>query len=27
LERVGLLEQDEDGLRAPYAGVDAQLSF
>lgn len=27
LERVGLLEQDEKGLRAPYAGVDAQLSF
>ncbi|HEY7300541.1 MAG TPA: hypothetical protein VH684_21805 [Xanthobacteraceae bacterium] len=27
LERLGLLEQDEKGLRAPYAGVDAQLSF
>jgi len=27
LERVGLLEQDETGLRAPYAAVDAQVSF
>jgi predicted transcriptional regulator len=27
LERVGLLEEDEAGLSAPYAGVDAQLSF
>jgi len=27
LQRVGLLEEDETGLRAPYAGVEAQLSF
>jgi predicted transcriptional regulator len=27
LEAAGLLEQDETGLRAPFAGVDAQLSF
>jgi len=27
LEMAGLLEQDERGLRAPFAGVDAQLSF
>jgi predicted transcriptional regulator len=27
LEAAGLLERDERGLRAPFAGVDAQLSF
>jgi predicted transcriptional regulator len=27
LEMAGLLEEDEAGLRAPYSGVDAQLSF
>jgi predicted transcriptional regulator len=27
LEMAGLLEEDEIGLRAPFAGVDAQLSF
>ena len=27
LEAVGLLEQTDDGLRAPYTGVDAHLSF
>jgi predicted transcriptional regulator len=27
LEMAGLLEESEAGLRAPYAGVDAQLSF
>jgi predicted transcriptional regulator len=27
LETAGLLEEDESGLRAPFAGVDAQLSF
>jgi predicted transcriptional regulator len=27
LETVGLLEHDDQRLRAPYAGVDAQLSF
>jgi predicted transcriptional regulator len=27
LETAGLLEEGEAGLRAPYAGVDAQLSF
>jgi predicted transcriptional regulator len=27
LEMAGLLEENEAGLRAPYAGVDAQLSF
>jgi predicted transcriptional regulator len=27
LEMAGLLEEDETGLRAPFAGVDAQLSF
>lgn len=27
LEAAGLLEQGEDGLCAPYAGVDAELSF
>jgi predicted transcriptional regulator len=27
LENAGLLEQDETGPRAPFAGVDAQLSF
>lgn len=27
LEAAGLLEQDEAGLRAPYDGVDARLSF
>jgi predicted transcriptional regulator len=27
LEMAGLLEEGEAGLRAPYAGVDAQLSF
>jgi predicted transcriptional regulator len=27
LEAAGLLENSEKGLRAPYAGVDAELSF
>ncbi|MSP49692.1 MAG: hypothetical protein EXQ95_10250 [Alphaproteobacteria bacterium] len=27
LEAAGLLEEDATGLRAPFAGVDAQLSF
>jgi predicted transcriptional regulator len=27
LEMAGLLEHDESGLRAPFAGVDARLSF
>jgi len=27
LEAAGLLEEGEKGLRAPYAGVDAELSF
>jgi predicted transcriptional regulator len=27
LETAGLLEQDQGGLRAPFAGVEAQLSF
>jgi predicted transcriptional regulator len=27
LEAAGLLEEDEKGLRAPFAGVEAQLSF
>jgi predicted transcriptional regulator len=27
LEMAGLLEEDESGLRAPFAGVEAQLSF
>ena len=27
LEKAGLLEQDETGLRAPFAGAEAQLSF
>jgi predicted transcriptional regulator len=27
LEMAGLLEEDESGLRAPFAGADAQLSF
>jgi predicted transcriptional regulator len=27
LEAAGLLEEDAAGLRAPFAGVDAQLSF
>ncbi len=27
LEAAGLLEEDEKGLRAPYDGVEAQLSF
>lgn len=27
LELAGLLEEDESGLHAPFAGVDAQLSF
>ena len=27
LEKVGLLEEDAAGLRAPFAGVDAHLSF
>jgi len=27
LESAGLLEHDVSGLRAPFAGVDAQLSF
>jgi predicted transcriptional regulator len=27
LEMAGLLEEDETGLRAPFAGADAQLSF
>jgi len=27
LEMAGLLEEGEAGLRAPYGGVDAQLSF
>jgi len=27
LETAGLLEEDESGLRAPFAGADAQLSF
>ncbi|HEY7245344.1 MAG TPA: transcriptional regulator [Xanthobacteraceae bacterium] len=27
LETAGLLEEDETGLRAPFAGVEAQLSF
>ena len=27
LEMAGLLEEDEAGLRAPFAGVDAELSF
>lgn len=27
LEAAGLLEEDEDGLFAPFAGVEAQLSF
>jgi predicted transcriptional regulator len=27
LEKAGLLEEDAAGLRAPFAGVDAQLSF
>ena len=27
LEMAGLLEERETGLRAPYAGVDGQLSF
>ena len=27
LEAVGLLEQDDKGLRAPFAAVDSRLSF
>jgi len=27
LEMAGLLEEDETGLRAPFAGADAHLSF
>jgi predicted transcriptional regulator len=27
LEAAGLLEEGENGLRAPFAGVEAQLSF
>jgi predicted transcriptional regulator len=27
LEMAGLLEEDDTGLHAPFAGVDAQLSF
>ena len=27
LEKAGLLEEDVSGLRAPFAGADAQLSF
>jgi len=27
LEMAGLLEENEAGLRAPFSGVDAQLSF
>jgi predicted transcriptional regulator len=27
LQKAGLLEEDAAGLRAPFAGVDAQLSF
>lgn len=27
LQSAGLLEQGKSGLRAPYAGVEAQLSF
>jgi predicted transcriptional regulator len=27
LEAAGLVEEDEDGLIAPYAGVEVQLSF
>ena len=27
LEAAGLLEENPNGLRAPFAGVDAQLSF
>ena len=27
LETAGLLEENESGLRAPFAGVEAQLSF
>ena len=27
LEAAGLLEEGENGLRAPFSGVDAQLSF
>jgi predicted transcriptional regulator len=27
LEMAGLLEEDERGLHAPFAGVEAQLSF
>ncbi len=27
LQAAGLLEEDEHGLRAPFAGVDAELSF
>jgi predicted transcriptional regulator len=27
LEKAGLIEEDDTGLRAPFAGVDAHLSF
>jgi predicted transcriptional regulator len=27
LQAAGLLEEDDNGLRAPFAGVDAELSF
>ena len=27
LEKAGLLEEDETGLHAPFAGAEAQLSF